>query len=60
MIEVTEEVRECRDAKDNKFLELAQSGRADHIISGDGDLLVLNPFRGILILTPREFLNDMT
>ena len=57
LIDITEVVTDCRDAKDNKFLELAVSGRADYIISGDEDLLVLNPFRGIPILTPREFLS---
>lgn len=46
----------CRDPKDDKFLELAVSGRATHIISGDTDLLTLNPFRGIAILPPRAFL----
>lgn len=38
---------ECRDVKDNTFLELALSGKATWIISGDADLLVLHPFRGI-------------
>lgn len=47
----------CRDPKDNKFLELALSGNADCIISGDEDLLILNPFRGIPILTANEFLD---
>ena len=56
MVEITETFTDCRDAKDNKFLELAVSGKADCIVSGDADLLVLNPFRGIPILTPREFL----
>jgi len=56
MVEITETITDCRDAKDNKFLELAVSGKADCIVSGDADLLVLNPFRGIPILTPREFL----
>jgi uncharacterized protein len=37
-------------------LELALSGEADYVVSGDQDLLVLNPFRGIPILTPRDFL----
>ena len=46
----------CRDSKDNKILELAVSGAADFVVSGDGDLLVLHPFRGISILRPREFL----
>lgn len=56
VIEVTETIAECRDPKDDKFLELAISGRASHIISGDADLLTLHPFRGIAILSPQEFL----
>jgi putative PIN family toxin of toxin-antitoxin system len=49
----------CRDPKDDKFLELAVSGQATHILTGDTDLLVLNPFRGIAILTPQDFLADL-
>jgi putative PIN family toxin of toxin-antitoxin system len=60
LVEITEAVTDCRDAKDNKFLELAVCGEADCIISGDDDLLVLSPFRGIPILTPREFLSDLS
>lgn len=56
LVEVIEEVADCRDVKDNKFLELAISGKADCIVSGDDDLLVLNPFRGIPILKPKDFL----
>jgi putative PIN family toxin of toxin-antitoxin system len=56
LVEVTAEVTDCRDARDNKFLELAVSGNADFIVSGDEDLLALNPYRGIPILSPREFL----
>lgn len=56
LVEITETITDCRDAKDNKFLELALSGKADYIVSGDEDLLVLSPFRGIPILTPREFM----
>lgn len=59
LIEVTETVTECRDPKDNKFLELAVSGNATCIISGDDDLLALHPFRGIPIFTPRSFLGYM-
>lgn len=56
-VAITDEITDCRDPKDNKFLELAASGEADCIISGDDDLKVLHPFRGILILSPREFLD---
>ena len=55
MVTITEGVAACRDPKDDKFLELAVSGRADLIVSGDDDLLVLGSFRGIPILTPAHF-----
>ena len=47
----------CRDPKDDKFLEVAISGQADVIVSGDEDLLTMNPFSGIPIITPRAFLH---
>jgi putative PIN family toxin of toxin-antitoxin system len=56
LVEVTEVVTDCRDPQDNKFLALALDGKATHIVSGDEDLLVLHPFRGIPILTPRGFI----
>lgn len=56
MIEVGERISASRDPKDDKFLELAVNGQATCIISGDGDLLVLNPFRGIAIMPPQAFL----
>ncbi|MGC9453142.1 MAG: putative toxin-antitoxin system toxin component, PIN family [Oceanipulchritudo sp.] len=56
IVQVTHAVQCCRDPKDDKFLEVAINGLADVIISGDADLLELNPFRGIPILSPREFL----
>ena len=59
LVEVTMHVGECRDPQDNKFLELAASGRALCIVSGDQDLLVLHPFRGIPIVTPRGFLDEV-
>lgn len=57
LVEVTNVCTDCRDPKDNKFLELALSGNANCIVSGDRDLL-LHPFRGIPILTPQEFLKQ--
>ena len=55
LVTITERVAGCRDPKDDKFLELAVNGRADLIISGDADLLVLDTFRGIPIITPAAF-----
>ena len=57
MTEVTEEIDICRDPKDNMLLELAVSGDADYLITGDSDLLDLDPFRGVEIFAPREFLD---
>ena len=47
-------VRECRDPKDDKFLEVALNGRADVIITGDADLLAMHPWREVEILSPRD------
>lgn len=55
MVTITERVTVCRDPEDDKFLELAVNGHADVIISGDADLLVLDTFRGIPIITPAAF-----
>lgn len=49
-------VRECRDPKDDKFLEVALNGRADLILTGDAHLLAMNPWRSIEILSPSEYL----
>ncbi len=57
LVEITETVRECRDPNDDKFLELALSAHATCLVTGDRDLLVLHPFRGIPILAPRSFLD---
>ncbi|PYT57209.1 MAG: putative toxin-antitoxin system toxin component, PIN family [Acidobacteria bacterium] len=55
-IDVEARIQACRDPKDDKFLELAVSGQGTHIVTGDIDLLVLNPFRGIELLPPHRFL----
>ena len=56
LVNVVETVTDYRDPRDNKFLELAVSGRATHIITGDSDLLVLHPFRGVIVVSPSAFL----
>ncbi len=56
--EILERITECRDSKDNKFLELAISIDASCIITGDKDLLILHPFREIPIVSAIDFLNN--
>ena len=53
---VTALIKACRDPKDDKFLEVALNGEANVILTGDRDLLALHPFRGVDILSPREYI----
>ena len=46
-----------RDKKDNKVIECAFDGKVDYIVTGDPDLLVLKEFKGIKIITAKEFLD---
>jgi putative PIN family toxin of toxin-antitoxin system len=55
-VDVDVRITACRDPRDDKFLELAVSGHATHIVTGDSDLHALNPFQGIQILSPQAFL----
>ena len=56
LVEITAEVRVAPDRRDDLFLELAVSGNAACIITGDQHLLHLDSFRGITILSPEAFL----
>src|SRR5574337_699935 len=55
-VAITHRVRACRDPRDDKFLHVALNGQAEAIVTSDRDLLVLNPFHGVRILRPAEFL----
>jgi hypothetical protein len=55
IVEVHHTIKDCRDEKDNFILETAIRGKADYIVTGDKDLLVLNPYRGKKIIGFREF-----
>ncbi len=54
-IDVTQHFDECRDKKDNFLLDLSVSGRADYLVTGDEDLLILNPFHGVKIVSYGAF-----
>ena len=51
-----ERITACRDPKDDKFLEVAVAGKADVIVSGDRDMLVLEQVGDIPILPPSALL----
>ena len=48
-----------RDKDDDVVLATALAGKAEIIVTGDDDLLVLKRFRGIRILSPRQFLESI-
>ncbi|MGD9852799.1 MAG: putative toxin-antitoxin system toxin component, PIN family [Nitrospirales bacterium] len=55
-VPILQAVHDCRDAQDNHSLEVAINGQAQLIVTGDEDLLVLNPFRGTPIMKPADYL----
>ena len=58
-VPIIEKVQECRDPKDDKFLDLAVNSQAEYLITGDQDLLVLHPFRKTQILTAKDFISSI-
>ncbi len=54
----SERVTDCRDLKDNKYLELALASGAATIVTGDADLLVLHPWCGTRIRQPADYLAE--
>ncbi len=56
MVEILRQIQACRDPKDDKFIELAVNGDAQTIVTGDRDLLVLDPYQGVRIMAPADFL----
>ncbi|WP_449436324.1 putative toxin-antitoxin system toxin component, PIN family [Pedobacter steynii] len=55
-VEVVTKVEICRDTKDNFLLSLAHDGKADVLLTGDDDLLVLERYNKTTILTISDFL----
>jgi len=60
-LQITPEITPAvsRDPKDDMFLALAVESKATYLVSEDNDLLVLDPYRGIRILTALEFLQAL-
>jgi uncharacterized protein len=55
-VSIRRSIQACRDPNDDKFLDVAVNGGADILITGDADLLALNPYEGIPILTAANYL----
>ena len=52
---IADELNICRDSKDNFLLELAIAGKADYLVTGDSDLLLLQKFKNTTIITFKDF-----
>lgn len=58
LVEVIHHVQACSDPDDDMILALAICGTAEYIVTGDSDLLSMNPFRGVQIITPSQFMSS--
>ena len=58
-IEITSNVTLCRDAKDNFLLSLAIDGEVDYLLTGDADLLELDPQGKTKIITISNFFKEI-
>ena len=56
IVPITRHIQACRNPKDDKFLDVTINGEARAIITGDHDLLALDPFHGVRIVSPADFL----
>jgi putative PIN family toxin of toxin-antitoxin system len=54
-ISIVSSITVCRDKKDNFLLSLAKDAKADYLITGDKDLLVLKTFENTQIVTFAEY-----
>jgi len=52
-------VKGLRDIKDVKIIACALSAKADYIVTGDKDLLIIKEYKGLRIITPRAFLDKI-
>ncbi|MGL5033747.1 MAG: putative toxin-antitoxin system toxin component, PIN family [Microcystaceae cyanobacterium] len=59
LIPIIQQIKLCRDTKDDKFIELAINGDASHLVTGDQDLLILHPIQTISVVSPRTFWDEI-
>lgn len=58
-IKIKPEAKICRDPKDNMILDTAFQGGAEFIVTGDKDLLVLKKYKGVAIVSPAKFVQEL-
>jgi hypothetical protein len=60
LVKVSTQIIDCRDFKDNFLLNLAIESKADFLVTGDSDLLVIKRIKKTIICTWKEFLDNCT
>lgn len=55
IFEAKSNIKICRDPDDDKFIECALDSKALYIVSGDKDLLSIEEYNGVEIITAAEF-----
>ena len=59
IINTQTKINVCRDPDDNKFLECAVDGRAIYVVSGDKDLLTIQQYQGVLIVSVADYYSEI-
>ena len=60
IVEVSSTLAVCRDPDDDRVLAAALDAGCSHLVTGDSDLLALKQFRGVAIVTPRQFMEAVS
>jgi uncharacterized protein len=58
IVHATHIIHACRDLKDNRLLEVAVNGSTQMLITGDRDLLSMNAFQDVSIITPLKYIRN--
>jgi len=59
LVDISSDIQDCRDIKDNFLLNLAVDGKADFLVTGDDDLLVLKRIKHTKIITFKELIKHL-
>lgn len=59
LIDVAVDIKECRDNKDNFLLSLAVESKADYLVTGDSDLLILRKIKKTKIINWSDFIKEL-
>jgi uncharacterized protein len=59
LIDVSVEITDCRDFKDNFLLSLAVESKSDYLVTGDNDLLIIKKIKKTKILTWTDFIKEI-